>query len=119
MLNIEKTEELPQVRRGGGRPSAERKQIQDALRTLETQVVRDVEAGNKYNALQQRIRQTAASMGLKVKIVYRKHDENETIGDLYFLGFDDSSDQENKQAIRRNVKAKVKADSKSDIKAEV
>ena len=31
MLNIEKTEELPQVRRGGGRPSAERKQIQDAL----------------------------------------------------------------------------------------
>ena len=110
MLNIEKTDELPQVRRGGGRPSAERKQIQDALNTLETQVVRDIEAGNKYNALQQRIRQTAASLGLKVKIVYRKHEDNETVGDLYFIGFnDDDADKSKSNTIRRSMKVKAEA----------
>jgi hypothetical protein len=87
MLNIETTDQLPPVRRGGGRPSEERKQIQDALVSGEIQVVKDVEAGNKYNALQQRIRQAAQSMGLKVKIVYRKHEENLEVGDLYFHGF--------------------------------
>jgi hypothetical protein len=87
MLNIETTDQLPPVRRGGGRPSEERKQIQDALVSGEIQVVKDVEAGNKYNALQQRIRQAAQSMGLKVKIVYRKHEDNLEVGDLYFHGF--------------------------------
>ena len=87
MLNIETTDQLPPVRRGGGRPSQERKQIQDALVSGEIQVVKDVEAGNKYNALQQRIRQAAQSMGLKVKIVYRKHEDNLEVGDLYFHGF--------------------------------
>jgi hypothetical protein len=87
MLNIETTDQLPPVRRGGGRPSEERKQIQDALNSGEIQVVKDVEAGNKYNALQQRIRQAAQSMGLKVKIVYRKHEDNLDVGDLYFHGF--------------------------------
>ena len=52
MLNIETTDQLPPVRRGGGRPSQERKQIQDALVSGEIQVVKDVEAGNKYNASQ-------------------------------------------------------------------
>ena len=87
MLNIETTYQLPPVRRGGGRPSQERKQIQDALVSGEIHVVKDVEAGNKYNALQQRIRQAAQSMGLKVKIVYRKHEDNLEVGDLYFHGF--------------------------------
>jgi hypothetical protein len=87
MLNIETTDQLPPVRRGGGRPSEERKQIQDALISGDIQVVKDVEAGNKYNALQQRIRQAAQSMGLKVKIVYRKHEDNLQVGDLYFHGF--------------------------------
>jgi hypothetical protein len=87
MLNIETTDQLPPVRRGGGRPSEERKQIQDALISGDIQVVKDVEAGNKYNALQQRIRQAAQSMGLKVKIVYRKHEDNLEVGDLFFHGF--------------------------------
>jgi hypothetical protein len=90
MLNIETTDSLPPVRRGGGRPSAERKQIQDALATLSTQVVRNVEAGNKYNALQQRIRQAAQQMGLKVKVVYRKSEDDQNIGDLYFVGMIDT-----------------------------
>lgn len=101
MLNIETTETLPPVRRGGGRPSAERKQIQDALATLETQVVRDVQSGNKYNALQQRIRQAAQSMGLKVKIVFRKHEDNLEVGDLYFVGISD----ENIPSAKGKVKA--------------
>ena len=114
MLNIETTEALPPVRRGGGRPSAERKQIQDALSTFETQVVRDVEAGNKYNALQQRIRQAAASMGLKVKIVYRKHEDNESVGDLYFVGISNVEythvvDDNKSKTVRRSVKSKVEA----------
>lgn len=92
MLNIETTDQLPAVRRGGGRPSEERKQIQDALVSGEIQVVKGVEAGNKYNALQQRIRQAAQSMGLKVKIVYRKHEDNLEIGDLYFHGFNVKED---------------------------
>jgi len=91
MLNIETTESLPMVRRGGGRPSQERKQIQDSLSTLDIQVIREVEAGNKYNALQQRIRQAAQQMGLKVKIVFRKHEDNLEIGDLYFVGIDPQS----------------------------
>jgi hypothetical protein len=89
MLNIEKTDQLPPVRRGSSRPSEERKQIQDALRNGEVNIVRDVESGNKYNALQQRIRQTASSIGLKVKIVYRRHEDNKEIGDLYFQGYGD------------------------------
>ena len=112
MLNIEKTDERPPVRRGGGRPSAERKQIQEALNTFETQVVRDIEAGNKYNALQQRIRQTASAMGLKVKIVYRKHEDDETIGDLYFVGVDGSEDptlDSKKNTIRRSTTTKAAA----------
>jgi len=87
MLNIETTDSLPPIRRGGGRPSEERKQIQDALQTGNIQVVKNVEAGNKYNALQQRIRQAALSMGLKVKIVYHKYEDNPEAGDLYFHGF--------------------------------
>jgi hypothetical protein len=116
MLNIETTEALPPVRRGGGRPSAERKQIQDAISTLETQVIRDVEFGNKYNALQQRIRQAAASMNLKVKIVYRKHEDNEAVGDLYFVGINDESsdsekivDESKSKTVRRTIKPKVEA----------
>ena len=112
MLNIEKTDELPPVRRGGGRPSAERKQIQDALNTLETQVVRDVESGNKYNALQQRIRQTASAMGLKVKIVYRKHEDNEAFGDLYFVGVNETEDaslEAKKSTVRRSATTKATA----------
>lgn len=87
MLNIETTDSLPPVRRGGGRPSEERKQIQDALQTGAIQVVKGIEAGNKYNALQQRIRQAALSMGLKVKIVYHKYEYNPEVGDLYFHGY--------------------------------
>ncbi len=95
MLDIQTTESLPPVRRGGGRPSEERKQIQEALSTLDTQVIRDVESGNKYNALQQRIRQAAQHMGLKVKIVFRKHEDNLEVGDLYFVGI--SPDEEKVQ----------------------
>lgn len=107
MLNIETTDALPPVRRGGGRPSAERKQIQDALSTLETQVVRDVEAGNKYNALQQRIRQAAQAMGLKVKIVYRKHEDNLEVGDLYFMGISDEAVAT--KTVRKTSKVKAEA----------
>ena len=103
MLNIETTDSLPPVRRGGHRPSAERKQIQDALATLETQVIKDIEAGNKYNALQQRIRQAAQSMGLKVKIVYRKHEDNLEIGDLYFIGI--SPEKTEAPKAKKTVKA--------------
>ena len=110
MLNIEPTETLPPVRRGGGRPSAERKQIQDALSTLETQVVRDVASGDKYNALQQRIRQAAQSMGLKVKIVFRKHEDNLDIGDLYFVGLqEDSSTSMIEKSERKTRNSKVEA----------
>jgi hypothetical protein len=110
MLNIETTDALPAVRRGGGRPSAERKQIQDALATLETQVVRDVESGNKYNALQQRIRQAAQSMGLKVKIVYRKHEDNLEVGDLFFVGIgEENADDSKAKTIRKASKVKAEA----------
>lgn len=105
MLNIETTDSLPAVRRGGGRPSEERKQIQAALSTLEAQVVKNVEAGNKYNALQQRIRQTAQSMGLKVRIVYRKHDDNPEIGDLYFHGYDGDAESVETPKTSRKTKA--------------
>lgn len=108
MLDIQTTESLPPVRRGGGRPSEERKQIQDALSTLDTQVIRDVESGNKYNALQQRIRQAAQQMGLRVKIVFRKHEDNLEIGDLYFVGINTESDEE-KKAVAKNTKGKVEA----------
>lgn len=108
MLNIETTDSLPPVRRGGGRPSEERVQIQNALKTLETQVVRDVEVGNKYNALQQRIRQAAQSMGLKVKIVFRKHEDDMTLGDLYFVGVQDD-DKAKTNTVRKATK-KDKAD---------
>lgn len=87
MLNIETADALPPVRRNSSRPSEERKQIQGALGSGVVQVIKDVEAGNKYNALQQRIRQTAQAMGLKVKIVYNKHEDDSTIGDLYFHGY--------------------------------
>jgi hypothetical protein len=100
MLDIQTTASLPAVRRGGGRPSEERKQIQDALSTLDTQVIRDVEAGNKYNALQQRIRQAAQNMGLKVKIVFRKHEDNLEIGDLYFVGISSDSDKADNSATK-------------------
>jgi hypothetical protein len=115
MLNIEVTDSLPTVRRGGGRPSEERKQIQDALKSGEVQVVKNIEAGNKYNALQQRIRQAALQMGLKVKIVYRKHDDNLSIGDLYFHGYTEDvvevieEEKAAKASVRRNVKDKVTA----------
>lgn len=108
MLNIETTENLPPVRRGGGRPSQERKQIQDALSTLDIQVIREVEAGNKYNALQQRIRQAAQHMGLKVKIVFRKHEDNLEIGDLYFVGIDPEAAEE-AEPLGKNIKGKVEA----------
>ena len=108
MLDIQTTASLPPVRRGGGRPSEERKQIQDALSTLDTQVIRDVESGNKYNALQQRIRQAAQQMGLKVKIVFRKHEDDLEIGDLYFVGIDSESTEEKKN-ISKNTKDKVEA----------
>lgn len=88
MLDIETTDNLPPVRRGSARPSEERKQIQDALKSGEVNIVKNVEAGNKYNALQQRIRQAALSIGMKVKIVYRKHEDNTDLGDLYFHGYD-------------------------------
>jgi hypothetical protein len=107
MLNIETTDTLPPVRRGGGRPSAERKQIQDALATLETQVVREVESGNKYNALQQRIRQAAQQMGLKVKIVYRKHEDNLEVGDLYFVGIDHNSEDTKSKTTRKANKVEA------------
>lgn len=103
MLNIETTDSLPPVRRGGGRPSEERKQIQDALQSGAIQVVKDIEAGNKYNALQQRIRQAAQSMGLKVKIVYRKHEDNNDIGDLYFHGYTE------KEEATKSAKVKASA----------
>ena len=62
MLDIETTDTLPPVRRGSSRPSEERKQIQDALQKKEVNIVKNVEAGNKYNALQQRIRQAARNL---------------------------------------------------------
>ena len=87
MLSIETTDSLPPVRRGGGRTSEERKQIQDALKTGDVQVVKGIESGNRYNALQQLIRQAAHSMDLKVKIVFRRHEDNPEIGDVYFHGY--------------------------------
>ena len=87
MLDIETADTMPAVRRSAARPSEERKQIQSALQTGTVQVIKNVEAGNKYNALQQRIRQAAQSMGLKVKIVNNRHDNDATIGDLYFHGY--------------------------------
>lgn len=110
MLDIETTDALPPVRRGGGRPSEERVQIQNALNTFETQVIRNVEAGNKYNALQQRIRQAAESMGLKVKIVFRKHEDNLEIGDLYFVGVHADDDSKAKAATVRKASKKDKAE---------
>lgn len=110
MLNIETTDSLPPVRRGGGRPSAERKQIQDALNTFDTQIIKDVEAGNKYNALQQRIRQAAQSMGLKVKIVFRKHEDNLNLGDLYFVGINPDNEDASKAKVTRKPAKKDKAD---------
>lgn len=108
MLDIETTDTLPPVRRGSSRPSEERKQIQDALQKKEVNIVKNVEAGNKYNALQQRIRQAAQSMGMKVKIVYRKHEDNPEIGDLYFHGIDS---EEN--VVAEKPARKVSKDSKA------
>jgi len=90
MLEIKKTDGLPPVRRSGGRTSQEREQIKAALQTFEPVVIEDVAVGKPYNALQQRIRQAASSIGIKVYIRQMKKDDN--VSDLYFEGYtlDDS-----------------------------
>lgn len=110
MLNIETAESIPSVRRGGARPSEERVQIQNALASHSAQVIKDVEFGNKYNALQQRIRQAAHSMGLKVNIVFNRHEDNRDLGDVYFVGIADDA-TESKTSVRRAVKSSAKSES--------
>jgi hypothetical protein len=108
MLNIESAESIPSVRRGGARPSEERIQIQNALASGSAQMIKDIEFGNKYNALQQRIRQAAHSMGLGVSIVFSRHEDDHQIGDVYFVGVPASESDDKKSSVRRAVKSDVK-----------
>ena len=96
MLEIKKTDELPPVRRSGGRTSAEREQIKAALQTFEPVVIENVAVGKPYNALQQRIRQAAASIGVKVYIRQTKKDDN--LSDLYFEGYTLDDDKPTKKS---------------------
>jgi 3-dehydroquinate dehydratase len=110
MLNIESAESVPSVRRGGARPSEERIQIQNALASGSAQMIKDIEFGSKYNALQQRIRQAAHSMNLKVNIVFSRHEDNHEIGDVYFVGVSNSESNSKKDSVRRAVKNDVKTE---------
>lgn len=87
MLEIKETNELPPVRRGGGRASEDRKKIIAALQSDKVAMIENIEVGKKYNAIQQRIRTAAESLGIKVTIRQVRKDDN--LADLYFEGYTD------------------------------
>lgn len=88
MLDIKETEGLPPVRRSGGRVSEEREQIKEALQSGKPVVIENVTPGKPYNALQQRIRQAAAALGIKVYIRQERIDANAS--NLHFEGYNDA-----------------------------
>lgn len=85
MLDIKKADSLPPVRRGGGRTSAEREQIKEALLSGDVVMIEDVEKKNEYPALQQRIR-TAGKDIANMKVTVRFDKKEENLGDVYFQG---------------------------------
>ncbi len=91
MLQIKIADELPKLRRGGGRTSKDRKLIQQLLQDGNVHVIEDIEVDKPYNALQQRVRQAAAQIGVRVTIRQVKHEDNPEKCDLFFTGLDVSS----------------------------
>ena len=87
MLDLETVDVLPKSRRGGGRRSEEREQIQAALREGKVQKISGIDAEKKFNALQQKIRQAATAIDMKVHISFQRNEDGVT-GDLYFEGYD-------------------------------
>lgn len=81
-MQIKDVKELPPLVRGGGkRASEETRQIQDLLKTCKPKAIEGIEEGKEYNALSQRIRTAAKSLGMAVEIRYRKDERT-----LYFQG---------------------------------
>lgn len=87
-IKISKVDSLPPVRRGGGRRSPERDMLVEKIQTKEPMKISDVEAGNPYNALQQKIRSAAKAANLKVNVMFDPTNDDKTVGDVYFQGYD-------------------------------
>lgn len=86
MLDLKTVEidEVPKPGRGGNKKNADKKlQIQEQLRQGKGTLIENVEVGNPYNNLQQLIRQAGKEIGVKVTVVFQKHDNGKT-GDVYF-----------------------------------
>jgi hypothetical protein len=97
-MELTKVDNLPPLVRGGGKRQTEgMKQIIEALKTGDPYLLPGIETDNAYNALQQRIRSAAKSVGIKVTI-RRKVDEQE----VYFQGLG-SADQAEESKTQESV----------------
>jgi hypothetical protein len=77
-----KEQNLPPLVRGGARKNQEQlKEVLAALKSQEPYSIPGIDDDKSYNALQQRIRQLAKSVGIKVTIRHHKEDQK-----LYFQG---------------------------------
>lgn len=84
MLEIEDADKMPRVS-GRRKYDEEKKQVADSLKSGKPKVIKNVsKKNNEYRNLQQRIRVVAASLGIKVTIIYQGHDDDDDIGDVYF-----------------------------------
>lgn len=82
---IEKADELPPLRRGGGRHNPLRDAFVEALKSLDINVIENVGTHKEYNALQQRIRTAASAIGMKVTIRQKPIEGTDSVS-LYFQG---------------------------------
>ena len=109
-LEIKETDIFPKSTRSG-RTSEELKQIISSLiesnSTGKTFIISNVEAGKKFNSLQQRIRTQAKKLGLKVMIHFNKE-----TGELYYKS--PSEETANNSVTAKQVKSvKTSAKTKS------
>lgn len=105
---IEKADELPPLRRGGAKSSPMRNAFIEALQSLDINVIENVGANKEYNALQQRIRTAASSIGMKVTIRQKQTDDPEKVS-LYFQGIEaDNDDDETVEKVTAKGKTTAK-----------
>jgi hypothetical protein len=93
MLEIEDAKEIPSARRSVAKYDEEKRQISESLKSGTPKVIKNVsKTDNEYRNLQQRIRTVAASLGIKVTVIYQGHSSSDDkIGDVYFAPIKEDS----------------------------
>jgi hypothetical protein len=105
-LKIEKVEELPPLIRGGGSRNPEEKQaILDCLAGPDVHRIGEVTTKAKFSALQQRIRNFAKEIGVKVTVMDKVEEEQA----IYF-----ARNEPGDKALRDEKKAKTNGNGKAD-----